>query len=114
MFDILRKFKELINHIDVLKYESEENQIRVHVKLLLKDNSRLILRDYKFSDNTRKYSYHWMDSNGKLKVRWDNVVRYHTISTFPDHKHVGSKENVLASTETDMESVLTYIKDQIA
>lgn len=113
MFNILRKFQNIISSIEVIKHEIEENQIRTYLKLELTDRSQLIIKDYKFSNNKRKYAYHWMDEDRNLRIRWDNTEHWKTISTFPHHKHVGNDENVTASIETDIESVLTCIRDRI-
>ncbi len=113
MFNILKKFQDIISTIEVIKHEIEENQIRNYLKLKLTDRSQLIIKDYKFSDNKRKYAYHWMDGDGDLRIRWDNAAHWKTISTFPHHKHIGNEENVTASTDTDIESVLAYIRDLI-
>lgn len=111
MFNILRKFQDIISNIEVIKHEIEENQRRTYVKLELTDSSQLIIKDYKFSDNKRKYAYHWMDGDRNLRIRWDNTEHWKTISTFPHHKHIRNDENVTASIETDIESVLTCIRD---
>jgi hypothetical protein len=113
VFNILRKFQDIISTIEVIKHEIEENQIRTYLKLELTDGSQLIIKDYKFIDNKRKYAYHWMDGDGNLRIRWDNTEHWKMISTFPHHKHVGNDENVAASIETDIESVLTCIRDHI-
>jgi len=113
VFNILRKFQNIISSIEVIKHEIEENQIRTYLKLELTDRSQLIIKDYKFSNNKRKYAYHWMDEDRNLRIRWDNTEHWKTISTFPHHKHVGNDENVTASIETDIESVLTCIRDRI-
>ena len=88
MFNILKKYKDIITDTEVIKYESEEKQIRIQIKLELKDGSQLVIRDYKFIDNSRKYVYHWMDRAGNLRIRWDNSAHWKSISTFPHHKHV--------------------------
>ena len=111
MFNSLKKFQDIIAKTDVLKYEMEENQIRIHIKLELKDSSQLIIRDYKFIDNTRKYVFHWMDKDGNLRIRWDNTAHWKDVGTFPHHKHILNDKHVADSTETDIDSVLAYIKD---
>ena len=113
MFNILKKFKDMITDIDVIKYEIEENQVRIQIKLELKEGSQLVIRDYKFSDNSRKYAYHWMDRAGNLRIRWDNAAHWKNVSTFPHHKHVLNDEDIRESTETDIESVLVCIKDHM-
>ncbi len=114
MFKLLKQFSTIISDFEVITYEIDENQKRLHVKLYLIDNSLLIVKDYKFSDNTRKYSYHWMEQNGDLRLRWDNAPHWKKISTFPHHKHVEREENIMETTETDAQSVLLYIKEQLS
>ena len=114
MFNILKKFQDIITNIEVIKYEIEENQIRIQIKLELKDRSQLVIRDYKFSDNSRKYAYHWMDRAGSLRIRWDNSAHWKNVSTFPHHKHISNDENIRESTETDIESVLVCIKGHLS
>jgi len=113
VFSILSKYSDIIKRTDIITYEFEENQVRIKIELELTDGSLLIIKDYKFSNNTRKYAYHWMGSNGKLRTRWDNAPHWRSVSTFPHHKHVGKNENLLFSTETDIESVLDYIKKSL-
>jgi Family of unknown function (DUF6516) len=113
VFNLLKQFNSIVSDIEVIRYEVEENQKRLHIKLLLIDDSLLIIKDYKFSDNTRKYSYHWMEQNGELRLRWDNVPHWKKISTFPNHKHVGKENKIMASTDTDSQSILLYIKEQL-
>jgi hypothetical protein len=110
VFSILPKYSHIIKKTEIVIYEFEEDQVRIKIELELTDASRLIIKDYKFSNNTRKYSYHWMSSDGKLKTRWDNAPHWESVSTFPHHRHFGSTENILFSTETDVESILEYIE----
>jgi len=113
VFNILKKFQYIITDIEVIRYEIEEDQIRIQIKLELRDGSLLVIRDYKFSDNSRKYVYHWMDKTGNLRIRWDNAAHWKTVGTFPHHKHVLNEEDIRESTETDIESVLACIKGHI-
>ncbi|NIM12344.1 MAG: hypothetical protein GTO45_09540 [Candidatus Aminicenantes bacterium] len=113
MFSILQKFSEIIKNTRIILYEFEENQVRIKAEVELIDGSTLVIKDYKFSNNTRKYAYHWMDKKEKLKIRWDNAPHWESISTFPHHKHVESAENLLPSTETNLESVLDFLKREL-
>ncbi len=110
MFSLLSKYSDIIKRTDIVTYEFEENQVRIKIELELTDGSLLIIKDYKFSNNTRKYAYHWMAGDRKLKIRWDNAPHWDSVSTSPHHKHVERNENILISTETDIESVLDHIK----
>lgn len=35
----------------------------------------------------KKYSFHWQDSHGRLKRRWDNAPHYKGLFNFPHHIH---------------------------
>lgn len=110
MFSALQKYSDIIEKTEVILYEFDEDQVRIKLELKLIDGSRLIVKDYKFSNNKRKYAYHWLDSRGNMKIRWDNAAHWESLSTFPHHCHVGTTDNVLPSTETDVESILDHIK----
>lgn len=109
MFNVLQKYSEIIEETEVILYEFDEGQVRIKLEIKLTDGSRLFVKDYMFSNNKRKYAYHWLDNRGNLKIRWDNAAHWETVSTFPHHRHVGSTDNVLPSTETDAESILDHI-----
>jgi len=113
VFDLLKKFSHIILKSEVQVYEFDENQFRIKMELELIDHSKLIIKDYRFSNHKRKYAYHWMNSNGDLRIRWDNAPHWENISTFPHHRHVKSLEEILPSTETDTESILNFIKNNL-
>ena len=109
----LKQFSDIIVKTEVLLYEYDENQIRIKINLALADDSILVIKDYRFNNNTRKYSYHWMKENGELFIRWDNAPHWETISTFPHHKHIENNDNISFSTETEIEAVLSFIRSKI-
>ncbi len=45
--------------------------------------------------NVTKYSFHWQDSTGQLRKRWDNAPHHAELSTFPHHLHNGAEEMAL-------------------
>lgn len=57
----------------VVRYEQEGSAYMLHVSAVLSDDSRLELRDYLFADGSRKYTYHWMEADGALRLRWDSA-----------------------------------------
>jgi hypothetical protein len=56
------------------------------------------------------YSYHWQDSNGILRIRWDNSPHHRQIRTFPHHKHTPELEE---SYEVCFEDILRTIEGRI-
>ncbi|MGI9860130.1 DUF6516 family protein [Moorella naiadis] len=79
------------------------------MEITFNDGSKLHVRDYIFDAQRRKYAYHWQDKDDKLLVRWDNVPHWPEIETHPHHKHFYDEKKVLASSETDLNEVLTAI-----
>jgi hypothetical protein len=99
-------------HVDL--YEREGNIFRFKAIEFLEDQSKLHIKEYRFLDQSRKYSYHWEDSNGSLIIRWDNAEHWQSLPTFPHHKHVSSKQNIASSDETDLEPVIHAIVQQLS
>ena len=61
--------------------------------------------------NKQKYSYHYMDKDKNLIVRYDNIQHYRHIKTFPHHKH--TQNGVEESQEPDLKQVLQEIEKNI-
>ena len=55
-----------------------------------------------------RYRYHYMNADGDLIFRYDNVPHYPGIPTFPHHKHC---PDLKASYETTFEDVLKGIEN---
>lgn len=54
-----------------------------------------------------KYRYHYMDTEGNLIFRYDNVPHHREIATFPDHKHY--PDTVVESEPVDLRQVIEEI-----
>ena len=111
LLDLLRKTK-IVTKIEILNFIDEENIHLLHVKVTLIDNSILFIRELT-TKTENKYSYHWQTKTGKLICRWDNAPHYPKIETFPHHKHLRTKNNVLPSEETTLEKILKIITKEI-
>jgi len=98
MIERVLDFNDIIDEIYVEKLIENENTYAFKSRLIFKNKSILIIRDYLFNDGSRKYSFHWMDKNEKLIVRWDNEPHWKNIHTFAHHKHI--RENVHSSLFT--------------
>ena len=59
-----------------------------------------------------KYSYHWQDSAGALKMRWDNAAHHPEVATYPHHLHQSSEAHVLPHGEVTLEEVLEVVTRQ--
>ncbi len=52
--------------------------------------------------------------DNKLISRWDNASHWKNINTFPYHKHIEKKSNVVFSTEVYLDEILGVIEKKIA
>lgn len=111
MLNLAEKYKHIIADFRVRKYVNEESLFACKVVIIFSDNSVLDVKEYRFTNHERKYSFHWMDRNKKMRTRWDNASHWKNISTFPHHKHTGKK--IVASTEITLEQVLSAIEKQL-
>lgn len=66
-------------------------QAKIRLKITLTNDDTLGLFEYMQEINDalipQKYSYHWQDSSGKLKKRWDNAPHHIELENFPHHIH---------------------------
>lgn len=113
MLNLLRRFMPPVTGWRVTLYEHEGPVYRFKADVFLSDGSILRVKEYLFSDHSRKYAYHWEDAARNLLLRWDNAEHGEEISTYPHHKHVGSDRTVQPSDQTDLESVLLEIRGRI-
>lgn len=109
-YKIIKYLKEscLVSEIEILELIEEEKVKILKLKAELKDKGYLYITEV-HTINYQKYSYHWQDQTGKLLIRWDNSPHWRNITTFPHHKHVGSK--VLPSSRATIDEVLKEIEN---
>jgi len=107
LLNFLRKSK-IVTKIEILNFIDEENLQLLYLKATLVDGSILFIRELT-TQTENKYSYHWQTKNGKLICRWDNAPHYPKIETFPHHKHLKTKTNVLPSKEITPEQIFKVI-----
>ncbi len=97
--------------LSVAEHKNEQNGIigRFHAEFFFVQDLRLIARDYRFDDGSRKYSFHLQDDAHNLVFRYDNEAHWHDIPTFPHHKHLPD-DMVAPSTEPSLEQILIEIE----
>ena len=81
--------------------------------LYFTDGSALHLREYVrvHKDIERyMYVYQYQDREGVLIFRYDNSPHFHSLPTFPHHKHEGSEPNVISTTPAYLAVVLGEIR----
>ena len=108
------KTLELLKHklftdYEILDFKQGKDFYYLKIKAVLVDNSELYIREY-VKETDYLYSYHWQDSNGTLRIRWDNSPHHQQIRTFPHHKHTPELEE---SYEVCFEDVLRTIEVRI-
>ena len=113
MLNLLKRYMPIVSDCQVEMYEHESFLFRFKATVIFVDCSKLRIKEYRFSDGSRKYAYHWESADGILKIRWDNAEHWPNVPTFPHHKHLDSSDNVHPSTETDLEDVLKHIASNI-
>lgn len=113
LHETLTQFSDIIRHYEVLQYEVEGLHSRLKLKIFLVDESQLYVRETVLDGQWRKYAYHWQDSTDHLRVRWDNAAHWPEIETHPHHKHVGEKNQVVASEATTLEEVLAIVREDL-
>ena len=87
----------------------------LRVRLELADGSLLEFSEYVQHGASGEiavvtYSYHWVDAEDKLILRWDNTPHFPGLANFPHHIHQGDDNTVAPGQPVDIFSVL----DQIA
>jgi hypothetical protein len=100
---------ELIKSFEILDFKSGESFYFIKVNAVLKDDSRLHIKEYN-SFESYLYSYHWQDQDGALRIRWDNAPHHKDLRTFPDHRH---SPNLEGSREMSLDEVLAEIKERL-
>ncbi len=98
----------------VLRYEQEGAAYMLQMTAILRDDSRLEMREYLFADGSRKYAYQWMEASGDLRQRWDNAPHWPDVATAPHHTHVAAQSEPGPSTVTNLEDLLLFIQKWLA
>lgn len=93
----------------VVSYEQDGAAYALQVTAVLRDGSRLEIREYFFPDGGRKYAYHWMGVDGSLRCRWDNAPHWPEIATAPHHVHLPGQARPAASIITTLEDLLQFL-----
>jgi len=112
-YNLLRRYRPIVKEFRVRKFRKIQNAHELVLEGILKDDSKLAIKDYLFQDGTRKYAYHWQDKDGKLFIRWDNAGHWKNIPTFPHHKHIERVGNVEDSNIRNIDQALEFISSRL-
>jgi hypothetical protein len=97
----------------VVTFEQEGVAYALQVTAVLRDGSRLEMREYVFTDGSRKYAYHWMAADGSLRRRWDNAPHWPEVATAPHHVHLMDQALPGPSTVTTLEDLLQFLEETL-
>jgi len=109
----LREFSDIIEEVHVDRFVHVANTYELKAWMKIKDSSILNIKDYLFTDGTRKYAYHWQLLDGTLIRRWDNAPHWPDLAGAPHHCHKGN-EDIEPSAPKDISSVLAEIRSIIS
>lgn len=117
-------YDRLASAIFVNEYRTIREQVlstnaHIRMRINLVDGSILEFSEYVRLDDeglieVAAYSYHWMDSNFQLRVRWDNTEQYPNLPNFPHHVHDGDENHVTAGEPMNLFVVLEEIGDRLS
>ena len=106
---LAKNFTGIVQAIEDIEIVEKEAVRKLKCSLRLFDGTMLKVREIWLQDKMLAYSYYWLRSDESLIIGWDNAPHHKSISTFPDHKHVGKHTEF--SYETDLGQVLSYIQN---
>lgn len=75
--------------------------------------SEVVRKEENGDITTVAYSYHWMEADNQLRMRWDNAEHYPDLPGFPHHLHAGDEKEVLPGKPMNLFEVLDHIADQL-
>lgn len=105
-----------IVHWETVREEAEGDIGLFRYRLQLHDDSLLeVLERFEVAEgdvNVTKYSFHWQDSDGRLRMRWDNAPHHPELPTHPDHLHVARDASVRPHASVDLETVLDIVAQE--
>jgi len=99
-----------VESYEVQEYRQWEGGIYYRLKISLENRTVLFVREY-VDEIERAYSFHWLDYNNELIMRWDNAPHHRDLETFPHHKH--TIDGVFENLEIDLSDVLEEIRKRI-
>ena len=96
---------------EVLRCEIASSDGKLRIKAVLSDGGTLELFEYVAESggyiHLLKYSFHWQDTQAKLKKRWDNAPHYPNLPNSPHHIHL---EDGLVQEIMDVTDVFSVIE----
>lgn len=110
IYNLIKKYNKNIKAFEIKKFYQNQNAHALIAIITFKNNYILHLKDYCFTDSSRKYSYHFQDNKKKIIFRYDNAPHWkNNLKTYPYHKH--NNKNLLEDSQImNIEKVLKEIE----
>lgn len=111
--------KEFIKYSSIIrKVLSYKEVVRGSLRLVkfsieLIDGSTLHGSEVYVTNKLEKYGYYWFDSQGNLRIGWNNAPHHYRVKTHPHHKHIGGKNHIQESSERNLSDVLSFIEKRL-
>lgn len=103
-------------HWETVREEAEGNIGLFRYRLRLRNDSLLeVFERFDIVEgdvNVTKYSFHWQDSDGNLRKRWDNAPHHPELPTHPHHVHVASNASPRSHAPVNVERVLALVTEE--
>jgi len=84
----------IVESYNILRQETFETNGKIRIKIHLTNKSEVDVFEYmeelENSLITKKYHFHWQDSNKNMVLRWDNAPHHKELKNFPHHLHTFS------------------------
>ena len=115
---LVEKYGELIHSWSISDFDRDGPNLRFRGQVTFYDHTVLFIRQVVLGEVTFKYAYHWQDREGNLICRWDNSAHWPEIATYPHHKHVVFKNEIVVkesrggNLDQVFEEIATIIRAQ--
>lgn len=108
----------LVEEFDLKTEKRDVSAGFVRGEIRFRDGSVLAIREFVSVETVidrDMYSYQYMSVENQLIFRYDNTGHHKKLNlpTYPNHKHEGSEENVIASSAPTLSEVLDEIAERI-
>jgi len=97
-------YADLVESVEVFRYEAEENISQLKERLRLFDGTVLWVREVRIEEILKSCSYYWLHPDETAIMGWDNAPHHREIASFPHHRHLGDR--IESSNERNLKDVL--------
>lgn len=107
---VIHDYEDLVSSIESMDMTERYEFLHLKARVVLIDGSELHVSEVWESGELEKYSYYWLEEDGKTIVGWDDAP-HHDVETSPHHRHEDGE--VEPSEPMDARTVLEELSDRI-